>query len=184
MKRNLTLIMLLAGILLIGTTSASAAVGPGFYWGTIWGGQSINMGEYTLQTMNGNLEVTIWPLGDWKLQDVHIAIVTNPNDFPLNKGGNPKLNEFGWKASMTPTSQPFRITIDLDDIAPGLMAGDTVYVMIHTAMMIMDSAGMVIQDETGWGLACSHEWTPGEPFPAGFYKLGSARWAWYFAFIL
>jgi len=183
MRKRTLMVLVSAAFLLLATNLASAQP-QGFYSGTIWGGKALRVGLYEVQTVGSSLYIKVWPIRGWEMVDVHIAIVTDPNDFPLNNGGNPKLNEFPWRASMAPTTVPYDITIPFSSIAPGLTTGDTVYIMIHTAMVLRDGAGYVIQDETGFGGPCGTSWEPGYAFPFGFYQLAAARWAWYFAFIL
>lgn len=58
-------------------------------------GQTTKVGEIIVSTDGSSLSVTydISVIG-WKLVETHLAIAVNPEDFPINNGGNPKIGLF------------------------------------------------------------------------------------------
>jgi hypothetical protein len=51
-------------------------------------------------------------------------------------------------------------------------------------MVKTDMYGAIIQEETGWGGPCWHDWYPGQALPPNFFKWGGNAWGYYFLFTL
>ena len=61
---------------------------------TLYAGQTIPVGTVKVWNDGVNLYVKYETTGGWKMTETHLAVVTNPDDFPITKKGNPKVGLF------------------------------------------------------------------------------------------
>ena len=125
---------------------------------TLWAGQNIDAGTVTVSHDEDNLYVTVETTGGWSLVESHLSVVTDPDDFPTNKAGNPKVGhfEYGGEHAAGATSHTFQL--ELGD----LEAGDEIYVAFHAALEGPGGAS-----ESAWG--------------AGTRFVNRGNWATYFS---
>ena len=80
----------------------------------------------------------------WYLTETHLAVVTDPEDFPMTKKGNPKVGHFPYKhEGLTPTYE-YMIPLEAD-----WEPEDMLYIAAH-AVVEKRSDGCVLQEETAW----------------------------------
>lgn len=60
-------------------------------------GKHIGVGYVYVTVEDGFLNVTYVTNGTWALAETHLAVVTDPDDFPTTKNGNPKVGKFPYK---------------------------------------------------------------------------------------
>lgn len=179
MKRGLILALSILVVLVIASSYAS---GYGLC-GTLWAGKHEIAGYFQVFTTGADLRIIIIPHSGWKITESHVAVHTNPADIPQNNKGNPVPGHFTWSQKSAPTTTPHEYNIPFSEIEGGLSSGTyTLYIAIHAVVVKTDSYGCIIQDETAWGGPCHHSWSPGDPLPYPFIKLGTNRWGYCFAF--
>jgi len=178
MKRGTILVLLALVVLVLGSSYASA------FSGTLWAGQNERAGVFTCFFTATDLRITIIPQYDWKITESHVAVHTNPANIPQNKKGNPVPGHFTWGQKSAPTPTPHEYIIPFSEIEGGLNPGTyPLYIAIHAVVVkTTDGNGCIIQDETAWGGPCYSSWSPGDPIPYLFVKLGTNRWGYYFEF--
>ena len=178
MKRRTILVLLTLVVLVLGSSYASANV----LSGTLWAGQNSIAGYFQVFTTSTGLRITISPQSGWKITESHVAVHASPANIPQNKKGNPRPGHFTWSQKSAPTTTPHEYTIPYSEIEGGLSPGDhTLYIAIHA--VVVDSFGG-IQEETAWGGPCYEDWSPGDPLPDLFMKIGTNRWGYYFEFVV
>jgi len=184
MKRKTILVLLVLVVLALGSSYASASG----LWGTLWAGQNESAGEFNcyVDLTGTDLRIIIYPLGDWKITESHVAVHTNPANIPQNNKGNPKPGHFTWSQKSAPTTTPHEYTIPFSEIEGGLSPGGTytLYIAIHAVVVKTDSFGCIIQNETAWGGPCRTKWFPGASLLLPFMKIGTNRWGYYFEFVV
>ena len=170
-----------ASAVLLSAAVASAQGGTQIV-GTLWAGQDIDAGTYSLQVSAGcgELVVQLVPDNGWELAGYHIAIVDDPARFPVNNGGNPIVGRFHWKASFPPTDDPQTLTWLADHVVDPVVCGDTVYVAIHAEMVMRNDVGAVLAEEGAWGGPDARVWNPHGLLPDGFSEFPGARWDYFF----
>lgn len=67
---------------------------------TLFAGQNIEVGKVSVTELNGNYLVTYEISNDeWCITETHLSVVNTPEDFPMNRGGNPKIGNFEYKGN-------------------------------------------------------------------------------------
>ena len=80
----------------------------------------------------------------WYLTETHLAVVTDPELFPMTKKGNPKVGHFPYKhEGLDSTHDEYMIPLD------GWTTDTVLYIAAH-AVVEMRSDGCVLQEETAW----------------------------------
>jgi len=95
-------------------------------------GQTIDVGTVSVWNDDTNLYVTYNTTGGWVMTETHLAVVTDPGDFPTNKAGNPKVGHFPYSKEnifMTTWEQ----TIEFAELE-GWTAGGPLYIAAHAAI--------------------------------------------------
>jgi hypothetical protein len=113
---------------------------------TLFAGQHIDAGSVTVWNDVTNLYVRYEATGGWDLAETHLAVATSLDGIP-QKRGNPAPGQFPYKTTHLPTVTGYTYTIPLGAFA----AGDELFVAAHASLVLLDEAGRVIQQETGWG---------------------------------
>lgn len=63
-------------------------------------GQHQVVGNVCIETVGTNLKVTYnITVNGWSITKTHLAVVSNPNNFPRNNNGNPKVGHFPYKGT-------------------------------------------------------------------------------------
>tara|TARA_R110000787_G_scaffold284341_1_gene397921 strand:- start:3553 stop:4128 length:576 start_codon:yes stop_codon:yes gene_type:complete len=103
-------------------------------------GQNTDSGNIIVSVIDGNLNVTYETEGDWVILEVHL-FVGDPDDLPVNNGGNPKIGQFPYSESYSPgeTSVTFNNIIEIP-------SGESVWIAAH-AVVLNTVTG---QEETAW----------------------------------
>ena len=103
-------------------------------------GQNTDSGNIIVSVIDGNLDVTYETEGDWVILEVHL-FVGDPNDLPVNNGGNPIIGQFPYSESYSPgeTSITFNNIIEIP-------LGESVWIAAH-AVVLNTVTG---QEETAW----------------------------------
>ena len=71
----------------------------------------------------------VWVPSDWVLTETHLAVATDPDDFPQTKSGNPKVGKFPYKDEGLYNTHKL-YTIPLDSWGPG----DILYIAAHAVV--------------------------------------------------
>lgn len=122
-------------------------------------GQHIYVGAVTVSNDYENIYVTYQTVGDWYLRETHLDIAATYEDFPTTKKGNPKVGNFGYKASHNPPVQMFTYTVPLGDFGEG----DTIFFAAHAVVSSQTYgtetgwAGCVDFPGKNWATYCSHK---------------------------
>jgi hypothetical protein len=96
----------------------------------LYAGQNILVGEVTVTGSNGNYEVTYNLTNDgYCLVETHLSVVSDPNDFPMTRAGNPIPGQFEY--SNTHDCIPsFSYNVNLEDFKEG----EQVYIAAHAVV--------------------------------------------------
>jgi hypothetical protein len=138
---------------------------------TLFAGQTINAGSVSVSNDATNLYVEYTTVNGWRLSETHLAIATTLAGIPQTKSGNPKVGNFPYKRTYSPTVTSDVYVFALDQLAVSLgldrfTCGVSSFVVAaHAVVVKLDGGGNVIGQETGWG--------NGSGFPG-------ANWAMYF----
>lgn len=162
---------IMALMLLVGFTgTATDDNGPGDYTCdasvtyTLYGGQTIDVGEVMVWHDTETLFIRYTTDGDWWLSETHVFVGDDIDYVPTTgKQNNPKIGQFPYSMDHDPMVQVYTYELDLvDDL--GWEKGDVFAIMTHAVVMrIVDDE--VVQGETGW---------------AGDRDFESQRWAYWF----
>jgi hypothetical protein len=128
--------------------------------GDIWAGQTTIVGNYEIWIDGNNVKIMFWIDSGWCLDDNHIVVTTNMDDY-TNKKGNPKIGKFPFKATWSSTDGAYVITVDRTADPVNWESGDDLWIAIH--VVVSDCCGG--SSETGWGEG-EEEW--------------GSSWGWYF----
>ena len=178
MKRGTILVSLVLVVLVFGSSYASAYEQSG----TLRAGKNDIAGYFHVFDTETGLLIIISPQNGWKITESHVAVHTDQANIPRNKKGNPVPGHFTWGQKSAPTATPHEYTIPFSEIDGGLFPGlHTLYIAIHAVVVKTNFWGCIIQSETAWGGPCC-PWSPGDPLPDPFVKIGTNRWGYYFEF--
>lgn len=123
-------------------------------------GQDILVGTLTVGISGDKLMVTFNTWGSWFMSNTKLCIVTDPIEFPVNKGGNPKVGQFpvkdDWPGLTNEATYEF-------ELGTGI-----IYIAAH-ADVVMLVNGEVTQCETAWGYDCN----------GSCVEFPGASWGWY-----
>lgn len=138
---------------------------------TLYAGQTINAGSVRVSNDETNLYVEFTTANGWRLSETHLAIATTLAGIPQTKSGNPKVGNFPYKRTYSPTVTSDVYVFALDQLALSLgldrftCGVSSLVIAAHAVVVQLDGGGNVIAQETGWG--------SGPGFPG-------ANWAMYF----
>jgi hypothetical protein len=121
-------------------------------------GKTMDVGSVAVWIEDGSLYVDY--SCSWWLVETHLEVVTDPNDFPHTKKGNPKPGLFTYKAVHDPGTATVRYCIDLSDFADA----EVLYFAAHAE--VEQRAGDSGTKESAWAAGCD---------------FSGANWAMYFA---
>jgi hypothetical protein len=98
---------------------------------TLWAGQNIDVGVVEVWNDGVELHVIYNTTDPWVMTETHLAVVTDINDFPTNKAGNPKVGHFpyGEENIFTDTWEEI---IELSAIPAG--AGQELFIAAHAVV--------------------------------------------------
>jgi hypothetical protein len=153
---------------------------------TLWAGQYTNAGTVLLavEPTCAYLRVRLIPENGWEITEYHVAVVSEPANFPMNGPGNPIPGQFQWSASFPPTVDPLNIKVYPDDVIDPIVCGDAVYVAVHAIMVMRDEHGNIIEEETAWAGPCvTTHWDPHTELPEGFFEFPGPRWDFYTEYV-
>lgn len=122
-------------------------------------GQSINVGRVLYANNNTSLFVGYRTTGDWYIKEVHLELVADPHDFPVNGGGNPQIGHFRFADTFDPPTQEVVFQFSLNDL--GFEPGQRIYIAAH-AVVCRIEGNRIVQEETAWGRG---------------YRFGGGSWA-------
>ena len=97
----------------------------------LYAGQDIPVGIVTISNDDTNLYVTYNTTGGWVMTETHLAVVTEKDDFPTNKAGNPQVGQFPYGEENIFT-ETWEEIIKLADIPA--VAGETLYIAAHAVV--------------------------------------------------
>jgi len=98
---------------------------------TLYAGQDIPVGTVTVSNDDTNLYVTYETTGGWVMTETHLAVVTEKEDFPTNKAGNPQVGQFPYGEENIFT-ETWEEIIKLADIP--VLAGSELYIAAHAVV--------------------------------------------------
>lgn len=113
---------------------------------------------------------------NWTLNETHLDVQSDPDDFPMTKNGNPKVGHFAYQndTHQGETSYTYIIYGEWD-------AGDTLYVAAHAEVSTLETETEEILNDDGTTTTITTEyyvyetaWGNGEGFPGN-------NWAMYYA---
>ena len=118
---------------------------------TLWAGQTINAGTVTIANDAENLYVTFDTAGTgWYLSETHVHVANSLEGIPMTRKGAPKIGNFDYQASFTDESLTTEWTLTLSLADLGYATFDDIVVAAHASVFTVDSAGNVVESETGW----------------------------------
>lgn len=100
--------------------------GPDWYYD-----QLTNVGKTETWNDGKNLFIRIW-VGEWGLEETHVAVAKEFDDIPQTKKGNPKVGHFPFKHENLNGISSKVYTIPLEDL--DLNVDDLVYIAVHAAL--------------------------------------------------
>lgn len=142
---------------------------------TLFAGQTIDAGTVRVSNDATNLYVEFTTANGWQLSETHLAIATSLAGIPQTKSGNPKVGNFPYKRTYSPTVTYDVYVFALDQLAVSLgldrftCGVSNLVIAAHAVVVKLDGNGGVIAQETGWG--------GGTGFPG-------ANWATYFNYTI
>ena len=115
------------------------------HYGTPWWDQHKMLVGWVTIWNDEYLHVEYSTIGDWYLTETHLAVVTDWNDFPMTKKGNPKVGHFPYKhEGLDSTYDEYIIPLEVD-----WELGTTLYIAAHAVVeKRLDTC--VLQEETAW----------------------------------
>lgn len=123
-------------------------------------GQDILVGTLTVGINGDKLVVTFHTWGSWFMSNTKLCIVTDPNDFPLTKKGNPKVGHFPVNEDWPDLTQSATYEFDLGT--------GRIYIAAHADVELVSDCETV-QCETAWGYDCD----------GNCVEFPGASWGWY-----
>jgi len=81
---------------------------------TLCAGQNMDVGTVSVWNDGTDLYVKYETTGDWVMTETHLAVVTDPEDFPVTKTGNPKVGNFPFSDPHGPVTD-YTYIIKLDE---------------------------------------------------------------------
>jgi hypothetical protein len=118
------------------------------------------VGNYEIWIEGNNVIIMFWIDLGWCLDDNHIVVTTDMDDY-MNKKGNPKIGKFPFKATWSSTDGAYVKTVDRTADPVNWVSGNDLWIAIH--VVVSDCCGG--SSETGWGEG-EKEW--------------GSKWGWYF----
>jgi len=112
-------------------------------------GQHILSGTLSISSDASNLYVSYLTINGWTLEEVHFAIGKNKSSIPVNKGGNPIIGNFPYKASGLNGQTSYVFTIPHSNIDAGSLCDILLYYAGHAVVKKQNSDGS-FQTETAW----------------------------------
>lgn len=143
--------------------------------------QNENIGDITIVYVDVNgsddyLKITYTLTNpNWTLNETHLDVQSDPNEFPMTKSGNPKVGHFAYQndTHQGETSYTYIIYGEWD-------AGDTLYVAAHAEVSTLETETEEILNDDGTTTTITTEyyvyetaWGNGEGFPGN-------NWAMYY----
>ena len=132
------------------------AAPPSAYY-DFYAGQTIDVGDIQIGNDETKLYINIDIDPKWQIVQTKVAVVTNPNDFPMTGSGNPKVGHFPYNGLNT-----FTITLPA-----GVGEGGTLYIAVHSIVLGI-GANNLGQRETAWGTFCRSDPDNNPPTAAEF----------------
>ncbi|GEM_PF-3947889 len=155
-------------------TSFDRLIGPARICGQgatgLIAGRTINVGGVLYANNNTSLFVGYRTTGDWYIKEVHLELVADPHDFPMNEGGNPEIGHFCFYDTFDPPVQEVVFQFNLHDL--GFEPGERIYVAAH-AVVCRIVGNEIVQQETAWGRG--YRFTGGSWAMFDDFRLGVCR---------
>jgi hypothetical protein len=95
-------------------------------------GQTTDVGTVTVLNDADAIYVAFSVTSGWQIIETHVAIVTDPADFPTNRPGNPMVGHFPLGDHFYPGVTEAEYSVSLEDL--GVEPGDMVYVAAHAVV--------------------------------------------------
>jgi hypothetical protein len=109
---------------------------------TLYAGQTIPVGTVKVWNDGVNLYVKYETTGGWKMTETHLAVVTNPGDFPITKKGNPKVGLFPYSEENIFTDI-WEKTIELAELGVLWTTwDDPLYIAAHAVVLNETATGL------------------------------------------
>ncbi len=100
----------------------------GGYESELWAGRDHNkVGMVTVDWWDGDtLRIKYETDEGCYLVETHLAVVTDPNDFPMTKSGNPKIGHFPYATEHDPAVTEVTYYVDVSGLGPFYIAAHAV----------------------------------------------------------
>jgi hypothetical protein len=95
-------------------------------------GQTTDVGTVKVLNDADSIHVAFSVTTGWRIMETHVAIVTDPADFPTNKPGNPMVGRFPLGDYLHPGVTEAEYSVSLEDL--GVEPGDMIYVAAHAVV--------------------------------------------------
>jgi len=161
----------LLGVAALIHSTDSAAAEPVAQCQILKAGQTINAGSVCVTNDKTTLQVTYTTTGNWYLADLHLFVGQSLTEMPQTKTGNPKIGNFPYTIENV-NSQSYTFTLPLGALGifdPCAKDNPALYIAAHAVLVLRDSAGNVIDKQTGWA--------------AGTQMNAKGSWAMYFQYL-
>jgi len=136
MKRKLGAILLVVALalaLVLPAAPAAAHTEEEPQVVTLFAGQDIDVGTVSVWNDGTDLYVKYQTTGDWVITETHLEVVTDPDDFPQTKKGNPIPGHFTYSMEHNPAVTEYEEVIS--GFTAGFTAGDCVYIAAHAVVV-------------------------------------------------
>jgi len=98
-------------------------------------GQHILAGNVTVSNDGQNFHITFNTQDGWLINEVHVWIGEHLSALPKNKGGNPMIGQFPYKASNLNGVTTYSVEVPMSVLgSPTYLDGKTIYVATHAVV--------------------------------------------------